>query len=153
MIDFNFSRNPFTVTRIDAGLRSPLWNSIGGDYRHLAMVPPQIAINDENCEGEMPRQLQWAFAYVAYVQKMTFNSGYVARVNRDAIVSTCRGMNDSFRRGELDESTIYVVGSESFSALRRSGSTAICGHIDSYNVCVSAQSGGETKRYLEAHSR
>jgi hypothetical protein len=149
LTDVKFDRrNPFDRTRIDAGLHSPLWKSIGAEYRHLALVPPQI-VKYDSCQGELDGALRWPFAYVAYVQKMTFNSGYVARANDDAIRANCLRFTESVRRGELDTSTLYVVGPETLKALTASGSAVVCGRVDSYNVCVSGSSQGETRRYLE----
>lgn len=152
LIDFDFKPgNMFHHARIDAGLRSPVWNGLGTEYRHLAMVPPQMAWMGEPCEGELPGEWRWPFAYLAYRQKMTFNSGYVARMNRDALFASCEASNAAFRRGELDPSTVYISGPKSLEALKRSGAQAVCGRVDRHAVCVSAQSQGPTRRYLESH--
>ena len=152
LLDFDFRPgNLFRRPPMDAGLRAPVWNEIGREYRHLALVPPQIAWTGGPCEGELPGHLRWPFAHLAYRQDMTFNGGYVARMNREAVLGACAALNDSVRRGDLDRSTLYVVGPASLAELRRSGGPAVCGRIDAYGICVSAESQGAVRRYLEAH--
>ncbi len=152
LLDFDFRPgNLFRRPQIDAGLRASVWSELGREYRHLALVPPQIAWTGGPCEGELPGHVRWPFAYLAYRQGMTFNGGYVARMNRDAVLGACASLNESVRRGELDPSTLYVVGPASLAALRRSGGPAVCGRIDGYGLCVSAETQGAVRRYLEAH--
>jgi hypothetical protein len=99
----------------------------------------------------MPGDWRWPFAYLAYRQGMTFNSGYVARANHDALIASCASLNASVRRGDLDPSTLYVVGPRSFDAVKQSGASIVCGKVDGHGVCVSSQAQGELRRFLEAH--
>jgi hypothetical protein len=154
LLDFDFRPGDlFRRQPIDAGLHSPVWNELGREYRHLALVPAQIAWTGGPCEGELPGHLRWPFAYQAYRQGMTFNGGYVARMDREAMVASCREFNASVRRGELDPATVYVVGPSFHAALKRTKDRAVCGRVDAYTVCVSAAFQGEVRRKLEAHPR
>jgi hypothetical protein len=152
LIDFDLRAGDLFQRRpIDARLHAPVWNELGLEHRHLKLVPAQIAWSGGPCEGELPGHLRWPFAYLAYRQKMTFNGGYVARANREAMFASCAALNDSVRRGELDPETVYVLGPDSLRALRATSSDARCGRVDGYAVCVAAGAHGRVRRALDAH--
>ncbi len=131
-------RGLFERSAIDAGLRSPLWGSLGAHYRHLALVPPQQAWVGSPCEGELPGHLRYPFAYLAYSQRMTFNSASPARKDIPALHADCARVLDETGKGLLDPQTVYVAGAGSPSSqrIRRSGGGQ-CGRLDGFDVCVS----------------
>ncbi len=144
-------RGLFQRRAIDAGLRAELWSELGAHYRHLALVPPQQAWVGEPCEGELPGHLRYPFGYLAYSQRMTFNSSSPARKDPAALKADCARVRQLIQAGEFDPQTVYVAraGHPSAKAMRRSGS-AQCGEVDGYDVCVSA---GRETPLREALSR
>ncbi len=124
-----FHRKP-----VDAGLRSDIWRTFGAEYRHLVLVPPQIAWTGAPCEGEIPGHARYPLAYLAYEQRMTFNSGSVARLSTKAAHAQCAQVKAQTARGELEPHSVYVARGPSGHAMRRGG--AVCGRVDGYDVCV-----------------
>jgi hypothetical protein len=129
----------FSRPQIDAGFHSPAWQTLGLEYRHLALVPPQIAYTEGSCEGEIPGQYRVPFGYLAYRQRMTIDGGYLARYDYPAIHRACDELQNRMRSGKLDRDTVYVPGPASLRALRASGAKVICGRLDRWAVCVSAE--------------
>ncbi|HYX90564.1 MAG TPA: DUF6311 domain-containing protein [Myxococcaceae bacterium] len=127
----------FSLPPIDAGLRSPAWRTLGSEYRHLALVPPQVAYVGGACEGEFPGQFRVPFAYLAYSQRMTIDAGTASRYDEAAVRQACDELQDRIRSGKLDDDTVYVPGPASLRALRASGAKVICGRLDRWAVCVS----------------
>jgi hypothetical protein len=127
-----FSRPP-----LDAGLRSPAWQTLGSEYRHLALVPPQIAYMRGSCEGELPGEFRVPFAYLAYQQRMTINGGYLARYDAAAVRRACDELLAAVRSGNLDPQTVYLPGAATLSALRSARANVTCGRLDGWAVCVS----------------
>jgi hypothetical protein len=127
----------FSLPQLDAGLRSPAWQTLGVEYRHLALVPPQIAYMRGNCEGELPGHLRVPFAYLAYQQRMTINTGYLARYDAAAVRRACDELAAHVRSGQLDPNTVYLPGPITLRALRSTRGDVTCGRLDAWAVCVS----------------
>ncbi|HZA14867.1 MAG TPA: DUF6311 domain-containing protein, partial [Myxococcaceae bacterium] len=127
----------FSLPRLDAGLRSPAWQTLGAEYRHLALVPPQIAYMRGNCEGEIPGHVRVPFAYLAYQQRMTINAGYLARYDGAAVRRACDDLLANVRSGQLDPNTVYLPGPLTLRALRSARANVTCGRLDGWPVCVS----------------
>jgi Family of unknown function (DUF6311) len=127
----------FSRPQLDAGLRSPAWQTLGLEYRHLALVPPQIAYMEGSCEGEFPGYFRVPFAYLAYRQRMTIDAGYLARYDEAAVRRACDDLQERMRSGKLDGDTVYIPGPASLRALRTSGVKVTCGRLDRWAVCVS----------------
>lgn len=66
--------NPGTAAITLQSFKTDAWLTMGRDYRHLAIVPPQLQWFSP-FDGPLVAQLSWE----AYRQKMSMNSGHVGR--------------------------------------------------------------------------
>ncbi|MBX5482892.1 MAG: hypothetical protein IRZ16_13780 [Myxococcaceae bacterium] len=124
----------FSRAALGRELRSNLWDRIGTEYRHLAILPPQI---NGNCPGGLHAgTLHYVLGHIAARQQMTINSGYLARVAPDMRRATCERARELVVTGELDPQTVYVVDRPRLARLLVSPGRPICGVIDGYDVCV-----------------
>jgi hypothetical protein len=131
------ARGLFERKAMDVGLRSGLWSQLGEDYRHLALVPPQIADVGAPCGGELPGHFRYPFGYLAYRQRMTFNSASPARKDEARLKHSCVALLAALGWGQLDPQTVYVARGAAGERMRRSAG-AVCGRVDAFDVCVSA---------------
>lgn len=67
--------------------------------------------------------------YHAYRLRLTFNSGYFARLPFARTLQACRKLRIDVASGVLDAKTIYVVADEEAAHFRKSTS-AVCGRLD-----------------------
>jgi hypothetical protein len=83
---------------------------------------------------------------------MTFNSGYVARLDEPSTLATCQREEDDLQAGRLSADTIYVVHAQAASRfLERTAGQSSCGKLDDALVCVSRASQGPFREALERH--
>ena len=102
------------------------WSLMSRDYQHLAMHPLQLLWICRYDFNAMPR-----FSYEAYRQKLTFNSGHVAR----AALGIEKECEQHLGAAPLDSQTVYVVTPEFLVDFV--GRPATCGVLEGYAVCVS----------------
>ncbi|WP_426754578.1 DUF6311 domain-containing protein [Myxococcus sp. Y35] len=75
--------------------------------KHLVMYPPQM--HDGSGRGCRAGPMNFEpWAYRAYRLGLTFNSGYVARLDDARAQPYCLGLDDDVRAGRLDPETIYL---------------------------------------------
>lgn len=129
-------------------LAHPVWARVGVSYRHFVLYPGYYPVGPGECPAS---SLEWSevrpLAYEAYRQRMTFNSGYVARVPMEALRRYCASLDDDVAAGRLDPRSVYVVEPDRIEAFTRAGAT--CGTLDAYHVCVAPVVGGPFRRALE----
>jgi hypothetical protein len=131
-LDMKPSRERFFASGFVAPA-SPVWDQARGDYDHVALYPPQIYTS--GCGGRFDERYVYNLGPLAQRLGMTFNSGYVARLDLVQIQEHCFAWNAQTAAGNLDDRTIYIVRSADVMP----GGKAICGPIDGYVACVSAQ--------------
>lgn len=117
---------------------APVWSTVGADYRHLELVP---------------LQLQWAcayndvlvnrLAYLAYREKLTFNSGNFMRREPGANALCDRHIE------ALDAYTVYVVDARYLRDFV--GKRSVCGLLDGVVVCADAARETALTRALQAN--
>ncbi|QSQ25931.1 hypothetical protein JY651_13785 [Pyxidicoccus parkwayensis] len=75
--------------------------------KHLVLYPPQM--HDGSGRGCRAGPMDFhRWAYRAYRLGLTFNSGYVARLDDSRAQPYCLGLDDDIRSGRLDPETIYL---------------------------------------------
>ncbi|AEI65042.1 DUF6311 domain-containing protein [Corallococcus macrosporus] len=93
----------------------PAWNTQPSDAlrelavgrEHLVLYPPQM--HDGSGRGCRAGPMDFhRWAYRAYRLGLTFNSGYVARLDDARAQSYCLGLDDDIRAGRLDPRTVYL---------------------------------------------
>jgi|CXWL01.1.fsa_nt_gi hypothetical protein len=104
------------------------WALMSKDYQHLKFHPIQVLWICRYDFTAMPR-----FSYEAYRQKLTFNSGHVARTPL-GIEKECE---QHLGTEELEPATVYVVTPQFLVDFATKAAT--CGVIEGYAVCVSSK--------------
>jgi hypothetical protein len=121
---------------------APEWALMAVDYRHLALVPPQIVGVGGACHIEEAYAHDYGhyqpFAYEAYRNGLTVNSALLSRGSTRRMEPHCRALLDEFRAGQLRDDTVYVVSAAEQEALARHPGAARCGRLDGHLVCVSS---------------
>lgn len=130
-------------------LRSPAWRRIGGEYREIPLIPPQIV--DTDCdEGAYPRFHYMPFAFVAGLEGMRINSGHLSRYAGD-VVARCREQTDAALARRLEPDVVYVLSPRVLAGSGLGSSRAArCGVVDGNAVCVAAGRDTELARSLAA---
>jgi hypothetical protein len=126
------------------------WQSANGSYKHMVLFPPQLygggggvcTIQEYGPDYYVP------LAYQAYKLKVTFNSGYFARIDDKRVQAYCDELNRKIRAGEIDEHTIYVVHISHWHLFKRNATNAVCGLVTHYIVCVSARQHNAFREFL-----
>lgn len=108
------------------------WSLTDGTFKHLVMYPAEIAGVCESPGGYRADEVN-ALAYLAYRRGLTFNSGYAARVPRDAD-KQCNALKHQVRQGMLSTDTIYVAKRRDVKMFQKAGAT--CGRVNAAHVCV-----------------
>jgi hypothetical protein len=124
------------------------WSLTDGTFKHLAMYPAEIAGVCESPGGYRADEVN-ALAYLAYRRGLTFNSGYAARVPRDAD-KHCEALKQQVRSGKLSADTIYVAKRRHVKMFQKAGAT--CGRLNAAHVCVLPKE-HPFATYLATHKR
>ncbi|NTX39311.1 hypothetical protein HUA78_33240 [Myxococcus sp. CA033] len=89
-------------------LPSPALSEAAKGRKHLALYPPQM--HDGSGRGCRAGPMDFhRWAYRAYRLGLTFNSGYVARIDDAKAQTYCLGMDAEIAAGKLDPETVYLV--------------------------------------------
>jgi hypothetical protein len=131
-LDVNPARERFRASAF-VSPSSPSWDLARGDYDHVALYPPQIYTS--GCGARFDERYVYDLGPLAQRLGMTFNSGYVARLDLVRIQEHCLAWNAQVAAGNLDARTIYIVRSADVMPAGK----AVCGPIDGYVACVAAQ--------------
>ncbi len=98
-------------------------------YRHLALYRPTFI----GTRCAFSSEAYVTAARLAAIHQLTFNGGYAARVERDAVAAYCDRFIEALGRGEIASDTIYVFSDEPppgvFDALR-------CATFHGVRTCV-----------------
>jgi hypothetical protein len=126
-------------------LRATEWELIKGDFEHLARFPTDIGGGALQCGQEWyPADSYARIAYKAYELKLTYNGGWVARMNTEAGRMLC----DSWKEEPLDDRTVYIVHERVLEFVRQLGGR--CTKLEGEWVCVSSGSKGRFRDFIEA---
>jgi hypothetical protein len=90
-------------------------------------------------------------AYQAYGLKLTFNSGYFARLNDKQIHVYAENLSRQITDGEFEDDTIYVVHPDYLTSFKQNAARISCGWLSDYIVCVSSQRHDAFRSFLTNH--
>lgn len=127
---------------------SPKWAEAAERYQHLALFPAEVV--GSGCEGRhgYRKSVVISLAYLAYRHRLTFNSGYVARLSPD-VALRCNTELTEIAEGKIDPRTLYVISEQDRQLFARAG--ASCGLIDGLLACVRPAMVDPVAEYLRAH--
>ena len=142
--DYHQRKQPFTLQVAD-------WNHASGLYKHMVLYPPQIL------GGTLPGCVMPGFeqdfyvplAYQAYRLKLTFNSGYFARVDENKGRRYCQELHEQIQAGQFADDTIYVVHSHYWDLVMPHIPKISCGRLSDYITCVSSLRNDAFRDFLE----
>ncbi|MBZ4419897.1 DUF6311 domain-containing protein [Myxococcus sp. RHSTA-1-4] len=118
------------------------WNSRPSDAlreaakgrKHLVLYPPQS--HDGSGRGCRAGPMDFEpWAYRAYLLGLTFNGGYVARLDDARAQAYCLGLDDEIRAGRLDPETVYLSIPQRLHEFRRIPGTR-CTEQEGLWMCV-----------------
>jgi Family of unknown function (DUF6311) len=126
------------------------WALARGTYQHLALYPAtRVDGAGRGCPGPFNNNEMLPFAWQAWLNGMTFNSGYVARLDAPATLAACEREEAAIQAGRLSPDTLYVVHAKAASHfLERTAGHAACGRLDGVLVCVSKEVQGPFREAL-----
>jgi hypothetical protein len=142
--DYHQRNHPFTWHTLD-------WKHASGLYKHMVLYPPQIL------GGTLPGCIMPGYeqdyyvplAYQAYRLKVTFNSGYFARVDEKKGRRYCQELHEQIQAGQFADDTIYVVHSQYWDLVMSHISKLSCGRVGDYITCVSSVQDNAFRNFLE----
>jgi hypothetical protein len=145
--NYHQRKQPFTSQIWD-------WHHARGLYKHMVLYPPQI-LGGTLPECVMPgfeQDFYAPLAYQAYRLKVTFNSGYFARVDDNKGRKYCQELHEQIRAGQFAHDTIYVIHSQYWALLRTHLHKLVCGSVSQYIACISARNQDIFRDFLEQHT-
>jgi hypothetical protein len=145
-VEYHQRKQPFMLQMGD-------WKYATGLYNHMVLYPPLIL------GGILPGCVMPGFepdyyvplAYQAYRLNMTFNSGYVSRINESKGRQYCNGLHEKIKAGKFESDTIYVVHSQYWDLVRPHIPKIVCGWLSDYITCVLSVRDNAFRGFLEQH--
>lgn len=124
----------FTLHRGPA-LTDPFWSKAATTYKQIKMIPPEQ--HDGFCkEYDGSYYYEWVeFADFAAKNKLSINSGYLARYDRWTSVLYCGAQLYEFLTGPLQPDSLYIVRQEFRDRLPTSGPDRRCEIYDGHMAC------------------
>jgi hypothetical protein len=140
LCDLDFRRSLLRRDRpVFTPLRGPVWDNLHREYAHLGIFPVQA---QWTCSYDEALVAQ--LAYLAYRQRMTFNSGYASRTPEE-LRARC---SERMAPGGVDDQTVYFPQGEALRDFAAAGAT--CGTLDGLVVCVSGVRGTHLRNAIVA---
>ncbi|WP_257451346.1 DUF6311 domain-containing protein [Archangium lipolyticum] len=126
------------------------WALARGTYQHLALYPAtRVDGAGRGCPGLFTNNELPPYAWQAWLNGMTFNSGYVARLDGPSALATCEGEQEDIQAGRLSPDTVYVVHDQVAAGfLASTAGHASCGRLEGVLVCVSSEAQGPFREAL-----
>ncbi len=121
------------------------WNLATGDYQHVVLYPPLMVDGaGRGCDTPSFEPHEAApFGWQAYLSGMTFNSGYVSRVDAPRVQAYCEQLKQELQQGRFSPDSIYVIHAKAAPGFQEQASgRATCGTLDGVLVCVAAEKSG-----------
>jgi hypothetical protein len=136
-------------------LRDAAWTGLGeGPYRHLVLFPPLATASLSNCgDVEFSYADSVRFGDLAYRERLTVNSGYLARRDERGIQAYCDALRADVAAGRFARDAVYVVHPQRLDLFTRAGSGMVCGLLEGYRVCVAADVPSPLREALTSGTR
>jgi hypothetical protein len=134
-------------------IQNETWIPATGLYTHMVLYPPQILGGnlDDSLNRKYKEDYYVPLAYQAYRLKLTFNSGYFARLNEQQIRVYSENLSRQITDGKFEDDTIYVVHPYYLDSFKQNASRISCGWLSDYVVCVSSQRHDAFRDFLTNH--
>jgi hypothetical protein len=131
-------------------LPSPKWREAARFYRQITLFRPQFMWSQ--CTSPDYRPSYYVhFAYIAAATGMAVASGYTARPDPRTIDAYCRQLMEQMRLGQLTQDELYIVEPMIAAWLAATyPGRVVCGTLDTYRVCVSAQNQDPVAMHLRS---
>ncbi len=127
-------------------LKDDVWQTLGQRYDSLVLVPPQI-LGRRTWPLAYRHDHYVPFAFLAATHGMTCNSGFVARVPRDAVTRSCQSLLDQLQAGVVNPRAVHVVDELYLGAFRWwTRDRLFHRQVDGYHLFTSSPLGGEDQR-------
>ena len=81
--------------------------------------------------------------------RVTFNSGYFARIDENKGRKYCQELHAQIQAGEFALDTIYVIHSEYWDLFKTHLQKLVCGQVNQNIACISAQNHDAFRNFLE----
>jgi hypothetical protein len=133
-------------------LRAPQWSLVSAPYQHLALYPPYNSAEADCGKAEYPFKHYLAFADLAYRQRLTYNSGSLARTNHQRVQAYCDALKADVGTGRFARDTVYVVHPKWLAPFTKPGSGLVCGLLEDKHVCVSAELATPLRDFLASEA-
>ncbi len=128
LCDVDFHRSMLFRSTPFSPLQSTLWRDLSKQYAHIALFPVQAQWVCAYNEPVITR-----LAYLAYSERMTFNSGYASRTPEEI----GRRCDERMSPGGVDDQTVYFPQrKETLRDFLYAG--ASCGMVERIVACVSS---------------
>jgi hypothetical protein len=124
---------------------SATWELARGDYQHVVLYPPLMVDGaGRGCTTPSFEPHEAApFGWQAYLSGMTFNSGYVSRVDAPRVQAYCEQLKQELQQGRFSPDSIYVIHAKAAPGFQEQASgRATCGTLDGVLVCVASEKTG-----------
>jgi hypothetical protein len=134
---------------------SATWNLATGDYQHVVLYPPLMVDGaGRGCTTPSFEPPEAApYAWQAYLSGMTFNSGYVSRVDAPRVQAYCEQLTQDLQQGRFRPDSIYVIHPKATPGfLEHATGKATCGTLDGVLVCVAPEKTGAFRDALVRQS-
>jgi hypothetical protein len=132
------------------GLQSPAWQGLGESYDHLVFYPAYYADRPPDyCPASpftFPDTIK--FLDLAYRERMTINSSYLARTSMSALGAYCEQLRREMIGTLLRQNSVYILTEDTVKQFRAAEVDAVCGRLDGFNVCVRGDSNEDFREAL-----
>jgi hypothetical protein len=117
------------------------WSALAQGKKHLVLFPPRIVDGtSRGCDEETFDNGQMSLLlYRAYRLGLTFNSGYVARVDQAKARAVCSALRGELEAGRLAGDALYVLYPREAPRLEAAWKDqARCRDLERWRVCVAS---------------
>jgi hypothetical protein len=130
-----------------ARLKMDGWELASGRYQHLALYPMQVW---DACVEPWEPDFVRRYFFQAYRTRLTFNSGYFARLAIARATQVCKDTKASVESGALDPATIYVVAPTELPHFQKA--EAVCAKLEADLICVAKDGDAAFREYLRSRA-
>jgi Family of unknown function (DUF6311) len=127
------------------------WAQVAEGYEHLALYPvPMFDAGWRGCATQEYAMTDYvSLGYKAYRLTLTFNGGYVARIDMQRMQQYCAELEREIQDGQLRDRSIYLVHPAHWEWFRTHALQATCGRLENQIACVSSPPSDILRKILE----
>jgi len=117
-----------------ARLHDPRWHTLAVGRSHLTLLPPLAC--------GRPAGTYLPFVLLAAQERLSVNTGYVARWDMQGTQHYCEKLDAQLRLGNFGSDAIFVLGPDWRDLFHRNAHDASCLTLDGYEACILPTSTG-----------